>query len=582
MSSPSSPSSEIVEPPAARRRFIPVALGLAALVILILSLAWSKRGEPGLNEDQARNLQEIEHLGGFVLGDLALPQIADALRDGDPTALTSALAEDFTGRVFRDPAKTSDHGFARISTWQRDNQETASGDCDAEELVAWMMKHQQSFEQLESVGLKVKLMEPVTSGKLDGPWHGTLRLRMAGRGADNGLREIRMQLACRLNGLDDELPNRKGWLKRLEVRRVDVSESDAPLMEEMTLQTGIQVARLQDNWKGISGQQTPTLTGGVYLADYDGDRQIDCLLTDLRGLALYRGLGGGRFRNVTAAVGLPASHTDLQAVWADFDNDGDPDLILDRRIYRNAEGRRFEPLDPSTTGLELEDNVGFAVADVDRDGLVDLYVVGINHRTSGQKWIGTNDSNRNQLWHNQGDLTFTNSTASSGTAGSGTSTFAAVFFDANADGWPDLMTACEFGENDFWLNNGDGTFARSPLPEIYGGFSMGLTVGDIDNDGRADPYLANMYSKAGERIVANLPRGIYTDDVDRKLRDFVTGSELYHNNAKGGFTRIGQQAGVADVGWAYGPAYVDLDNDGQLDLYAPAGFQSVTPDRPDG
>ena len=90
------------------------------------------------------------------------------------------------------------------------------------------------------------------------------------------------------------------------------------------------------------------------------------------------------------------------------------------------------------------------------------------------------------MWQNNGNLQFTDVTHTSGTAGRGTSTFAAVFFDANNDGYPDLMTACEFGRNDFWLGQGDGSFVPAKLPEIYGGFSMGLTVGDIDNDGDED------------------------------------------------------------------------------------------------
>ena len=111
---------------------------------------------------------------------------------------------------------------------------------------------------------------------------------------------------------------------------------------------------------------------------------------------------------------------------------------------------------------------------------------------------------------------------------------------------------------------------------------MGITVGDIDNDGFGDPYVANMYSKAGERIIGNLKPGVYPPDIEAKIRDFVTGNELYHNLGDGRFERIGKSSGMSDVGWAYGVGYMDLDNDGFLDLYAPVGFQSVNPDKPDG
>ena len=575
-----------------------VVLAVITLLVLLFNFARTRQRQPGLTEEQARYLQDVEHLGGFVFGDRCLPKLAVALADDDTDQLMATVSSHFTGAwLFEDdhPVSKHTHGHVTSTSQYRDGIDTKNANCDAQEFLDWLLEQRRTFHSLDSISTKLKRMKPETPGQLDRAWDGNLLLRMAGTTADDRIRETRIELACRLDGINEQSPESMAWFQRLSVIRIDTVECDRPLMEDMTDETGIDVDGLRDNWLGATGPQTPAITGGVYLADYDGDQHVDCLLTDLRGLSLYRGLGNGRFEDVTSDVGLPWEITDPQAAWGDFDNDGDPDLVLGQHLFRNDQngpaetnnssrqpGRRFTQLTPEQSGLDLEDAVGFAVADINLDGQLDLYVVGINQPTSGQKWIGTNDSNRNQMWQGDGDLHFSDVTRRSGTQGSGTSTFAAVFFDANNDGFPDLMTACEFGQNDFWLGKGDGTFVETELPEIYGGFSMGLTVGDINNDGFADPYLANMYSKAGERVVGNLPDDIYDADIDRKLRDFVSGSDLYQNIGGNGFRRIGQSARVADVGWAYGPAYVDLDNDGQLDLYAPCGFQSVTRKRPDG
>ena len=132
-------------------------------------------------------------------------------------------------------------------------------------------------------------------------------------------------------------------------------------------------------------------------------------------------------------------------------------------------------------------------------------------------------------------------------------------------------------------NKHDGTFiehALSDRPADFG--TMGLTAGDVDNDGNIDLYLANMYSKAGTRVIGNLKPDTYPENIMARLRTLVSGSQLHRNRGGLKFEQNGKEWQVADCGWAYGAALIDLDNDGWLDLYATAGFISRDRTKPDG
>src|SRR5262249_19055311 len=197
----------------------------------------------------------------------------------------------------------------------------------------------------------------------------------------------------------------------------------------------------------------------------------------------------------------------------------------------------------------------------------DLYVVR-HGQGKTDSWIEGRSGNTggNQLWRNRGDWRFEDVTAASGTSGDPRSTFTATWFDADNDGLPDLYVPHEFGNGVLLHNQGDGTFREKALREGAGDFgSMGLTCGDIDNDGRIDMYVANMYSKAGNRVIGNLRSDTYAPDIMARLRSLVAGSQLYLNRGDLRFEPVGSKYQVAGIGWAYGPALIDLDNDGWLD-----------------
>jgi len=562
-----------------------VLVALTAILLGgVVAFAWFRR-DPGANlaipVEEAKYLQDAEHLGGFVLGDLAFPKIAEALKAGDEAALKEFFAPDFKGNVFADPeGKVREYPFAKFQSW-KDGDEIEP--LDRDQFVNLLLDLKNEFIKLDMAKLKVMQMSPVTYRELDGPWKGTMKLILAGRNNEGRVAHRVINFHCNISGISDETPDLREWMTGAEMYSSKLRTSDNHLMRDMTAETGIRTRNLRDNWNVPLSEPRPFLTGGMYACDFNRDGLNDLLLTDLDGLALYQGTTDGTFTDVTQAVGLPRLRS-LGAVFAAFDGDGYEDLLVGQLLFRNDAGKQFVPLTKEEHNLKLPaDATNFSVVDYDRDGKVDLYVVGLlNPNHDEQRWIGKTNHQYNLLLRNLGDWKFEDVTESTGTGGSGSATFAAVWYDANGDNWPDVMTACEFGTNDYYINDGKGGFTVGELPGGYGGFSMGITVSDINNDGFGDPYIANMYSKAGARIVGNLKKGIYDDETDALMRDFVVGNELFRNRGDGTYDRIGVSAGINDVGWTYGVGFVDFNGDGLPDVFSPAGFQSVSPHKPDG
>jgi hypothetical protein len=148
----------------------------------------------------------------------------------------------------------------------------------------------------------------------------------------------------------------------------------------------------------------------------------------------------------------------------------------------------------------------------------------------------------------------------------------ATWCDFNLDGKPDLYIPNDWGPNVLFRNDGPAGFTdvTTQMGLTCYGFSMGASFGDYDNDGRDDLYVSNMYSEAGRRITARIPR------LNPMFAEAANGNFLYHREADGKFKQVaGLDAPamrVKNVGWSWGGCFADFDNDGFLDLYVMSGY----------
>lgn len=546
------------------------------------------RGEPDdqvLAEEDRKHLWDVEHLG-FVLEQTVFPKLKSNLSSSDfadwKTFASEGCSVTVSDKLRVRSFLNNQFEYLEFNGLQNRNSEL--------EVIPWLRKLRDSFSPSpESCKASIGLVRltPVDASDLTKKFKSVWRLRLTGE-KDSQPVEMVLELQLDLDHLVDDIAEHEGWITSISVLKQKSHIAERPFFEEVTASSGLSAADRHDNW---DEPQFEPNTGGLYVTDYDQDGHLDIYIDDLKaGGRLYRGRGNATFEDVTAEAGLlREGHSPLWALsaWADLDNDGDDDLIAEDRLYENLGNGHFRDIS-SEANLPLTPAAGYAVGDFNCDGLIDLYVCHTSAYRTGQvqksrvKWIDDGLGIDNVLLRNHGDWKFEDVTVETKTGGGGSSCFSAVWINANGDRWPDLFAINEFGKNSLLINLDGEKFSEQTIDPVFGGFSMGVAAGDYDNDGLTDVYVANMYSKAGNRILDNVDVSRYPKELHAKITEGTKGSKLYRNLGDGEYETVPAEEMVADVGWAYGPTFFDLDNDGWLDLYATAGFKSVKRGEPDG
>jgi enediyne biosynthesis protein E4 len=202
---------------------------------------------------------------------------------------------------------------------------------------------------------------------------------------------------------------------------------------------------------------------------------------------------------------------------------------------------------------------GVALGDINNDGLVDVFL--------------TSNMGTNALYLNKGNFIFEDISASAGIEGTGQWSTGVSFADVNGDGWTD-MYICNSGNvqgddrrNELFINNGNLTFTEKAAE--YGlddnGYSTHAAFFDYDKDGDLDMYLMNNSSRAIGSF--NLKEN------QRNVRDSVGGDRLFRNDGKT-FTDVSEKAGIygSVIGFGLGVTVGDIDLDGWMDIYVSNDF----------
>jgi hypothetical protein len=253
--------------------------------------------------------------------------------------------------------------------------------------------------------------------------------------------------------------------------------------------------------------------------------------------------------------------------------DGAPIVFADITKQAGLDKFHHKSGTPEKTTIVETPGSGVALLDYDNDGWLDTYLV---NGSTVAALKGNEPPPRAMLLRNNHDGTFTDVTAKAGVANQRWG-FGVAVGDYDNDGWPDLYVA-NFGKNRLYHNNHDGTFTdvAEKAGVGLGGWSAGPTWGDYDHDGLLDLFVPGYVKYDVDHPPGSVGSGVPAASCQYRGVAVFCGprglpgesDHLFHNNGDGTFTDVSPKAGVSDPNGYYGLAsvFVDLDDDGWLDL----------------
>jgi len=304
-------------------------------------------------------------------------------------------------------------------------------------------------------------------------------------------------------------------------------------------------------FKDITKEACPGLEGrkggwktGVTMADVNGDGLTDIYIcysgkvdSNMRRNQLFINQGNLKFVEKAKEYGLDDPGYSTQAVFFDYDNDGDLDMfLLNHNVKKidNMELSKFRNGADPYAGDKLFENQNGHFVDVSAKAGIHQY-----------------------------PLTF----------GLGV-----AIADINQDGWQDIYVTNDYNEPDYvYINNHDGTFTEKSKDYFrhISQFSMGVDIADFNNDGLPDIMTLDMLPEDNRRQKLLQLQENYESFqlmLDQDLYKQYMRNMLQLNNGDGTFSEIAQLSGVSNTDWSWCPLFADFDNDGYKDLFVSNGY----------